>query len=720
MKRLLAVFLVSGLFLNTMSSASLAQEQETESTYAENEVLVVLTDPSSDDLTKEGDTELDGDDITVEESWDFGNKVISSVSSDELNTEELIEELSDEDDVVSVEPNYKRKKFAVNDTYYNHQWYLDGTGSFEGNSTGINYSQAAKSSGSAPIVAVVDTGIDYTHEDLADRMWVNPYSSLGGTYGYDYASNDGTGDSDPMDDDTDGHGTHCAGVIAAATDNNTGIAGISDAKLMALKVFDDEGNAYDSAIINAFSYIYEAQKLGANIAAVNCSWGGGGKTSTSLQYLIDRIGAAGALFVFAAGNDGINHDNSALVCPYDVVSPYIVKVGASTIDDEKSAYSDYGKTTVNLFAPGDNILSTVNTNVFSPSIYDDSKREDTTLLYSAYDEYCDLPLYSAADIGQDSTGVTYNDIEHSSVDFHNRSDSGCAHATFTVSSGIRSRTVAYYLDVTGYTFHSNRTYYISFDLMRINDDTVLPTSWEHVSLVRMTSDLVTYNDRTYLPLIRLTGSLGSLSAFYIDNPAISVATTDTSVFGKYNSLSGTSMAAPSVSAAVALLAKRYADDNAIQRKERLLSCVRTNSNVMNYCSTGGILDLSKIATATYKTPSTTGDTSISTNNTNTSTNTSTAKKKKVKVKKIKLNKKKATLRYKKKLKLKATITPKNATNKKVKWYVSKKKYAKVSKKGVVTAKKKGIGHTVKVYAKAKDGSGKKVYCKIRIKKAKKK
>ena len=91
---------------------------------------------------------------------------------------------------------------------------------------------------------------------------------------------------------------------------------------------------------------------------------------------------------------------------------------------------------------------------------------------------------------------------------------------------------------------------------------------------------------------------------------------------------------------------------------------------------------------------------------------------KILVKKIKLNKKKATLRYKKKLKLKATVTPKNATNKKITWSSSKKKYATVTKSGIVKAKKKGIGHTVKIYARAKDGSKKKAYCKVKIKKKK--
>ncbi|MBO5486671.1 MAG: Ig-like domain-containing protein [Eubacterium sp.] len=161
------------------------------------------------------------------------------------------------------------------------------------------------------------------------------------------------------------------------------------------------------------------------------------------------------------------------------------------------------------------------------------------------------------------------------------------------------------------------------------------------------------------------------------------------------------MAAPVVTSAVALLANAYPKDTAAQRKERLFSCVRKVNSLSSACVTGGILDLSKIKTAKVTT---------------TSSGSSTTSTKKVSVKKVKLNKKKATLKYKKKLKLKASVTPKNATNKKVKWTVSNKKYATVTQKGVVKAKKKGIGHTVKVYATAKDGSKKKAYCKVKIKK----
>ena len=95
-----------------------------------------------------------------------------------------------------------------------------------------------------------------------------------------------------------------------------------------------------------------------------------------------------------------------------------------------------------------------------------------------------------------------------------------------------------------------------------------------------------------------------------------------------------------------------------------------------------------------------------------------SKKKIIRIKKIVLSKKKANLRYGKKLKLKATITPQNATNKKIKWSVSNKKYASVTQRGVVKAKKKGISHNVKIYAKAKDGSCKKAVCLVKIKKKK--
>ena len=329
---LMLIFSITGTLPAASVSAKTVETDPTVSlergTYEEGQVLVTIASPHKTPLTKEGTVSFD-DDLTVEDSWNFGEAdilgtnekekefledkslYVTKVSSDTYSTAELLSELDDQAYVVSVEPDYYQEKYTVtNDPLSGYQWYLDGENVA---SAGINYSGLQQnSSSSAPIVAIVDTGVDYKHEDLASHMWKNPYSSLDGTYGYDF----GDDYPDPMDQDLEGHGTHCAGIISAATNNQTGISGISsNAKLMALKVFRSDGKAYNSAVIEAFNYIYEAQKLGANIVAVNCSWGGGASSSTT-KSPIQKIGEKGAVFVFAAGNDGENHDASAAKeCP---------------------------------------------------------------------------------------------------------------------------------------------------------------------------------------------------------------------------------------------------------------------------------------------------------------------------------------------------------------------------------------------------------------------
>lgn len=707
---MLSVLLVFSLIApeQTIQAEEQLPVQETEGAYVEGEVLVTLTSPEKTDLTEEGTTSFD-EEITVENTWNFGATYISEVSSDSYTTEELMDELEDENNVLSVEPNYYRYKMDINDTYYNQQWYLNGDGAYQGTSDGIQYDTLNQPSGQEDtVVAVVDTGIDYTHEDLAAHMWVNPYSSssLAGTYGYDFGDND----SDPMDDDEDGHGTHCAGVISAVSDNQTGIRGVSKAKLMALKIFNSSGEASDSAIIGAFNYIYRAQSLGTKIAAINCSWGGGGSTSTTIQSLIEKIGEKGGLFIFAAGNDNVNHDSISgkTSCPYDLNSNYVVKVGASDPNDKKASFSDYGKSTVDLFAPGDRIFSTVNSNVFFPSSYDENKREELCEFYTALDT-ADTEIYTPSEVGRMSSTLFYWGKSYSTEDYYGNAGSGSL--SVSISALGKSSTLELYLDVTALGLNKGSRYYLSYEL-GIPDDSSL--YWEHHTSVSKSSSFVTSNGKTYLRLVKLSGNFSSTSNVYIDNIGISKANLNSSVLGKYNTLSGTSMAAPVVSAVTALLAAIYTGDNAGERRNRLLNSTRTITNLSSYCVTGGILDLGKISTAstTYASGFVQDSTPAGTITQNTSSTT------KILVTKVKLNKKKATLRYGKKLKLKATVTPKNATNKKVKWSVSNTKYAKVTQKGVVQVKKKGIGHTVKVYAKAKDKSGKKAYCKVKLKKKK--
>lgn len=711
--------LISVLILSLLLSSTIphkiqavteqAKTAKTSDNYVEGEAIVTLNASSETGLAKEGTASFDSD-IEVENSWDFGpakkkkgkNLYLSEVHSDTYSTKELIEKLKKQDNVVAAEPNYYRYKLATtNDTYADEQWYLDGTGAYQTTSSGIQYKNRIQTSNdSDTIVAVVDTGIDYTHEDLTAHMWKNPYDQLElpGTYGYDF----GDYDSDPMDEDEDGHGTHCAGVISAVSDNNKGICGISNAKLMALKVFNSAGTSYDSAIIAAFNYIYKAQTLGANIAAINCSWGGGGSSSTSMKTLINQIGQNGSLFLFAAGNDGEDHNNAISDgCPYDLDSPYVVTVGASTQTDKKASFSDYGNKTVHLFAPGRNIFSTINSGVFYPSVYTDSMRSSRCSYFTSFDSN-DAVLYHPSEIGKLDGSILYNEKSFSAEDSHNQAGSGSY--CISIDAARSSATLALYMDINEMNL-ANGMYQVSYD-MGIEENGEI--SWSHY----YKNEFIKQNNNTYAKIISLTGNFTSVHKIYFDNIGISKANPTNALYIKYNSMSGTSMAAPQVSAATALLAAAYPNDSAVQRRNRLLNCVREVSGLSSYCMTGGILDLSKISSASSGLPACLQTTTQT--NTTAAQSTSSTKKTTKLVTKITLNKKKAKLRYKKKLKLKATVKPKNATNKKVKWYVSNKKYAKVTQKGVVRAKKKGIGHTVKVYAKAKDKSKKKAYCKVRI------
>lgn len=707
MRHFLSLFVSLVLILSLCHPAVFAHAEEAADDmtlpYADGEVIVTLNTTSGSALTIPG-RNTPGCEIEVEEAWDFGDICISEVHSEEMSTEQLIDTLEEEKSVISVEPNFVRKKLSTNDSYRSFQWYLNGEGSFQVSSSGIQEKELPSSlSSSSPIVAVVDTGIDYRHEDLRDHMWINPYSTLDGIYGYDFADED----DDPMDEDEDGHGTHCAGIISAIRDNSLGIAGLSDARLMALKVFDENGEAKDSDIISAFSYLYKAQTLGANIAAVNCSWGGGGRTPSAEKTLIERIGSNGSLFIFAAGNDGINHDliGGKNTCPYDIDSDYVITVGASGLNDNHASYSDYGKTTVDLFAPGELMVSTVNQDCFTPFLYTQEDRDRLCSYFSSYDT-SETILYTAPEAGKQSDKISYKRKEYSNADFLGADDSGSL--CLSVDSTSPDASCSLYMDVTDLHLDTRKSYYVSYEMGLEEEDGI---SWDHYFSLRNNKSFHTYQGRTYLLIVGLSGDFRSSGKIYFDNPAVSVPITTKVSFGKYNALSGTSMAAPTVTAAAALLYAMYPSDTAAQRKSRLMHCTRSTENLTAYCKTGAILDLSKLSSATY-------DAALLSNTqeqTSVINKKETSKQKKVSVKKIKLNKKKATLRYGKKLKLKATVSPANATNKKIKWSVSKKKYASVSKKGIVKAKKRGIGHRVKIYAKATDGSSKKASCTVKLK-----
>jgi serine protease len=210
------------------------------------------------------------------------------------------------------------------------------------------------------IVAVIDTGVDYNHPDLAGNMWTNVGEQNGTAgvdddgngyvddiHGYDFVNNDGN----PIDDH--GHGTHVAGTIGAVGNNTVGVTGVIwNVQIMALKFLNSNGSGSLSAAISAVNY---AVANGASIS--NNSWGGG----PFIQSLYDAIQAAGVqdhLFVAAAGNSGINTDLSpAYPASYNL--PNIISVAATNHADGLASFSNFGLVTVDLGAPGVGIRSTL-------------------------------------------------------------------------------------------------------------------------------------------------------------------------------------------------------------------------------------------------------------------------------------------------------------------------------------------------------------------------
>jgi subtilisin family serine protease len=218
---------------------------------------------------------------------------------------------------------------------------------------------------SSVVVAVLDTGVDYTHRDLAANIWTNPGEIAGNgidddgngfvddVHGYDFVNNDGN----PMDDNS--HGTHVAGTIAAVANNGTGVAGVNwSSSIMALKFLDANGSGYLSDAIRAINYATMMRtKYGVNVRVMNNSWGGD-EYSAALDSAIRASGAADILFVAAAGNDATNND-SIPQYPANCAASNVISVAAVDQSDHLASFSCYGATTVDIGAPGVSIYSTI-------------------------------------------------------------------------------------------------------------------------------------------------------------------------------------------------------------------------------------------------------------------------------------------------------------------------------------------------------------------------
>ncbi len=350
MSRNIIIMVITSSFL-FISSAGSAIEPN----YVPSEVLVRFK------LKDNGEQRSAGEKAEILSSLGGGSIVRSYKLVPELSLVKLPQGISVESalatfgtssDIIHIQPNYIYHAFS---TFPNDpcgpvpnggdQWGLHNTGQTGGTpDADIDAPEAWYiTRDSNIIVAVIDSGVDYTHPDLSANMWTDS----NGSFGYDFYNND----SDPMDDN--GHGTHCAGIIGAVGNNSQGVTGVCwNVKIMALKFLNDLGEGGSTA--NAISCIEYAIDKGAKV--LSNSWGSY-EYDQELKDAIDVANAMGVLFIAAAGNDGYSYPSY----PARFDCSNIISVMASDSNDVRSIWasgsSNWGLTSVDLAAPGSNILS---------------------------------------------------------------------------------------------------------------------------------------------------------------------------------------------------------------------------------------------------------------------------------------------------------------------------------------------------------------------------
>jgi subtilisin family serine protease len=383
----IAFLVISFLILFKLPYASQEQKDYKE---AEGEIVAVFREPVGEDDLERFAGKYKGLAEVIRHIGDYA--LFSVKEASDFN--KVLESLSAEPQIKSAEANSPVSIMGTtNDPFSDTQWYMNNTGIYSSLYGAIKLDKEstkdidmdvaeawdamaeAELADREVIVAVIDTGVDYMHPDLAENIWVNEGEIPG-----DNIDNDNNGYVDDVNgwdfynddstvchytysgltktrlaspEDNDNHGTHVAGIIAAVADNNIGIAGIAsniNIKIMPLKI--NGGKKGDGNIANAIEAIKYATMMGADIC--NLSWG----TFLYEASLEEVIRESDMLFVAAAGNSGENNDRKPMY-PASLKLDNLISVTFVDADGDLTGYSNYGKASVDIAAPGDDIYSTV-------------------------------------------------------------------------------------------------------------------------------------------------------------------------------------------------------------------------------------------------------------------------------------------------------------------------------------------------------------------------
>jgi len=447
--------------------------------------------------------------------------------------------LEREPGVLYAEPNFVYRPDATpNDPFFGDLWGLSA----------IEAPTAWDTTTGSPgvKVAVVDSGIAYDHPDLAPNMWTNPGESGGGketngidddgdgyvddVHGWDFVQND----NEPLDFFY--HGTHVAGTIGAAGNNGAGITGVDwQTSLVALRAGDAaNGELLDSDIISSFVY---ACAHGARV--VNASFGGP-EFSQAMLDVIASPGCANTLFVASAGNDAVNVDASpSYPCSFTVAN--LVCVAAADVDGSLASFSNYGPGSVDLAAPGVDVLSTI------PNFQSVFEEDFESSINSTWTVGGTSPQW-----GRQSDGAGGFVLSDSPAGDYAASGDTWARPTNAIDlSGKRGCAVEYDLALDTQQDH---------DLLLVEGSSDL-TTWAPVATYSGALNESEFDDlsafdgtTTFYLRFRLQSDADATvgDGAKIDNLALSCLGTSFSDMD-YFSLSGTSMAAPHVSGVAALL-----------------------------------------------------------------------------------------------------------------------------------------------------------------------
>ena len=334
------------------------------------EVLVKFKSGVSDEAIEAITTRLHD---RVEDRIENADGVEAIDDLDNADVASIVADYSKLPEVEYAEPNYEINLDATesalapvlpHDPQFADQWALANSGQ-KGGKKGADISATlawAKTTGSENIVvAVLDTGVDYNHEDLSANMWTRPdniapyhdneLGTIDDVDGFNAIDNT----ADPMDDN--GHGTHCAGIIGAEGENDLGIAGVNwKVQIMPLKFMNAGGSGTTKDAIEAINYAIDRKKAGVNVRIISASWGST-QRSRPLEAIIRKAYENGILFVAAAGNASTDNDRLPHY-PSSYNVPNVISVAALDRHDQLASFSNYGVKSVAIAAPGVDILST--------------------------------------------------------------------------------------------------------------------------------------------------------------------------------------------------------------------------------------------------------------------------------------------------------------------------------------------------------------------------